>query len=78
MNVYYVTQVLKQGTHVYLFQANDEAQKRLQLDTGDRKKIIPDLRKKSRRDYLKKRQSDKLDELEADIQDEMYLFGDQK
>ncbi|XP_002734191.1 pre-mRNA-splicing factor ATP-dependent RNA helicase DHX16-like [Saccoglossus kowalevskii] len=52
-----------------------EAQKRLKMETEDRKKIIPDLRKSSRRKYLEKREVDKLEELEADIADDEYLFS---
>ena len=48
------------------------------METGDQKKVVPELRKKSRRDYLKKRQVDKLEEIEGDIIDEEYLFGGQK
>ncbi|KAK3088261.1 hypothetical protein FSP39_016720 [Pinctada imbricata] len=58
--------------------AYEEAKKRLQLETEDRKRIIPELRKKSRRDYLKKRNVDKLEDLEAELMDEEYLFGDVK
>ncbi|XP_041368249.1 pre-mRNA-splicing factor ATP-dependent RNA helicase DHX16-like [Gigantopelta aegis] len=54
--------------------AYEEAKKRLQLESEDRKKIVPELRKKSRRDYLTKRRQDKLEDLEADIMDEEYLF----
>lgn len=46
------------------------------MEAEDRKKIIPELRKKSRRDYLKKRNVDKLDDLEAELMAEEYLFGD--
>lgn len=52
--------------------------KRLKMESEDRKRIIPELRKKSRRDYLKKRQDDKLQDLELEIQDEKYLFSDSK
>ncbi|CAI9621573.1 unnamed protein product [Staurois parvus] len=41
----------------------------------DRKKMVPELRKKSRRDYLVKREKDKLEDLEAEIVDEEYLFA---
>ena len=58
--------------------AYEEAQKRLVMAQEDQKKMIPELRKKSRRDYLKKREVDKVEELEADIVDEEYLFGDAK
>lgn len=58
--------------------AFEEAQKRLKMENDDQKKVVPELRKKSRRDYLKKRQVDKLDEMEGDIIDEEYLFVDQK
>ena len=47
------------------------------METQDKKKILPEIRKKSRRAYLEKRQADKLEELEGDIIDEEYLFGDQ-
>ncbi|XP_050406181.1 pre-mRNA-splicing factor ATP-dependent RNA helicase DHX16 isoform X1 [Patella vulgata] len=56
--------------------AYEEAKKRLQMETEDKKKIIPEIRKKSRRDYLKKRQADKLYDLEGDVADEEYLFKD--
>ena len=58
--------------------AYEEAQKRLVMAQEDQRKMIPELRKKSRRDYLKKREVDKVEELEADIVDEEYLFGDAK
>ena len=58
--------------------AYEEAQKRLEMAQEDQRKMIPELRKKSRRDYLKKREVDKVEELEADIVDEEYLFGDAK
>lgn len=62
---------------VFVFiKAYEEARKRLEMEAEDRKKIIPELRKKSRRDYLKKRNVDKLDDLEAELMDEEYLFGD--
>ncbi|XP_048777576.1 pre-mRNA-splicing factor ATP-dependent RNA helicase DHX16-like [Ostrea edulis] len=56
--------------------AYEEARKRLEMEAKDRRKIIPELRKKSRRDYLKKRNVDKLDDLEAELMDEDYLFGE--
>ena len=52
--------------------------RRLQLESEDRQKVIPELRKKSRRDYLKKRQQDKLEDLEQELQEEEYYFGDEK
>ena len=60
------------------FQAYEEAKKRLQMESEDRKRIIPEIRKKSRQQYLKKRQDDKLQDLEAELEDEEYLFGDSK
>ena len=48
------------------------------MEALDRKKIVPQLRVKSRREYLKKRQVDKLEDLEQEIQEEEYFFGDQK
>lgn len=56
--------------------AYEEAKKRLQMETQDKQKMVPELRKKSRREYLKKRQNDKLEELDMAIKDEEYLFGD--
>jgi len=56
-------------------QAYDEARKRLQKETEDRKVIMPELRKQSRRDYLRKRQAEKLDDLEMEIGEEEYYFG---
>ena len=56
-------------------QAYDEARKRLQKETEDRKVIVPELRKQSRRDYLRKRQAEKLEDLEMEIVDEEYFFG---
>ncbi|PFX22231.1 putative pre-mRNA-splicing factor ATP-dependent RNA helicase DHX16 [Stylophora pistillata] len=53
-----------------------EAAKRLKVDEEDRKKMVPDLRKKSRRDYVKKRRVDKLEMLQEDILDDEYLFED--
>ena len=61
-----------------ILQAYEEAKKRLQMETEDRKKIVPQLRTKARREYLKKRNVDKLDDLEAELMDEEYLFGDVK
>ncbi|XP_067933962.1 pre-mRNA-splicing factor ATP-dependent RNA helicase DHX16-like [Watersipora subatra] len=57
--------------------SHEEAAKRLKLENEDRKKTVPELRKKSRYAYLDKRQADKLADLEMEIQDEKYLFGDQ-
>lgn len=54
--------------------AFEEAAKRLKLDEEDRKKMIPDLRKKSRREYVKKRRVDKVEMLQEDIRDDEYLF----
>jgi len=56
-------------------QAYDEAKKRLQKETEDRKVIVPELRKQSRRDYLRKRQAEKLEDLEMEVQEEEYYFG---
>lgn len=56
--------------------AYEEARKRLEMEAQDRKKVVPELRKKSRRDYLKKRNVDKLEDLEAELMDEEYLFGE--
>ena len=56
-------------------QAYDEAKKRLQKETEDRKVIVPELRKQSRRDYLRKRQAEKLEDLEMEIDEEEYYFG---
>ncbi|KAK7488061.1 hypothetical protein BaRGS_00020652 [Batillaria attramentaria] len=58
--------------------AYEEAKRRLEMEAEDRKKIIPELRKKSRREYLGKRATDKQEDLEAEVQDEEYLFGDMK
>ena len=48
------------------------------MEKEDRKRIIPELRKKSRRDYLVKRQQDKFEDLEQEVQEEDYFFADQK
>ncbi|KAM8952383.1 pre-mRNA-splicing factor ATP-dependent RNA helicase DHX16 [Pelodytes ibericus] len=56
--------------------AYEEAQKRLRLAEEDRKKMVPELRKKSRRDYLGKREKEKLEDLEAEIADDEYLFAE--
>lgn len=56
----------------------EEATKRLKLETEDRSKIIPQLRKESRRQYLVKRKEDKLTLLEATVEDEDFLFGKEK
>lgn len=48
------------------------------MEKDDRKRIIPELRKKSRREYLVKRQQDKFEDLELEVQEEEYFFGDQK
>ncbi|KAM3911595.1 pre-mRNA-splicing factor ATP-dependent RNA helicase DHX16 isoform 1-T2 [Leptodactylus fuscus] len=58
--------------------AYEEAQKRLKVAEEDRKKMVPELRKKSRRDYLGKREKEKLEDLEAEIADEEYFFVDSK
>ncbi|KAL4646823.1 putative pre-mRNA-splicing factor ATP-dependent RNA helicase DHX16 [Arapaima gigas] len=55
--------------------AYEEAQKRLKMAEEDQKKMVPELRKKSRRDYLMKREAEKLEDLEAEIADEEYLFS---
>uniref|UniRef100_H3D255 RNA helicase n=1 Tax=Tetraodon nigroviridis TaxID=99883 RepID=H3D255_TETNG len=55
--------------------AYEEAQKRLKMAEDDQRKILPELRKRSRRDYLKKREAEKLEDLEAEIKDEEYLFS---
>ncbi|XP_064421843.1 pre-mRNA-splicing factor ATP-dependent RNA helicase DHX16 [Latimeria chalumnae] len=57
--------------------AYEEAQKRLKMADDDQKKMLPELRKKSRRDYLSKREQDKLEDLEAEIIDDEYLFADE-
>ena len=62
----------------FCYQAYEEATRRLHLEKEDRKKIIPELRKKSRRDYLNKRQQDKLLDLEMEVEEEQYYFGDQQ
>ncbi|XP_043940421.1 pre-mRNA-splicing factor ATP-dependent RNA helicase DHX16 [Protopterus annectens] len=56
--------------------AYEEAQKRLKLAEEDHKKMVPELRKKSRRDYLTKREQEKLEDLEAEIVDDEYLFSE--
>ncbi|XP_025112674.1 pre-mRNA-splicing factor ATP-dependent RNA helicase DHX16-like [Pomacea canaliculata] len=58
--------------------AYEEAKRRLQMETEDRRRVVPELRKKSRREYLKMRGVNKLDDLEAEVEDEKYLFGDMK
>ena len=60
------------------YQAYEEATRRLKIEKEDRKKIVPELRKKSRREYLNKRQQDKLLDLEVEVEEEQYYFGDQK
>ena len=59
-------------------QAYEEAMRRLQMESEDRLRVIPELRKKSRREYLKKRQHDKLEDLEQELEEEEYFFGDQR
>ena len=59
-----------------MFQAYEEAKRRLQMEAEDRKKAVPDIRKQSRREYLSKRGRDKLDDLDAEVQDEEFLFGE--
>ncbi|XP_033123605.1 pre-mRNA-splicing factor ATP-dependent RNA helicase DHX16-like [Anneissia japonica] len=56
-------------------EAYEEAKKRLEMEEEDKKKMIPDIRKKSRRKYLEMRKGDKLDELEMDVLDEEYLYS---
>ena len=53
----------------------EEATKRLKLESEDRTKILPQLRKESRRQYLAKRKEDQLTLLERKIADEQALFG---
>ena len=59
-------------------QAYEQAKKRLQMETEDRKNLVPELRKKARQEYLVKRRGDKLEDLEQEIDEEQYYFGDQK
>ncbi len=63
---------------IYLFQAYEEAAKRLQMEKEDRKRMIPELRKKARQDYLVKRRADKLEDLEQEIEEESFYFGDER
>lgn len=63
---------------LFFEQAYEEAKRRLQMETEDRRRVVPELRKKSRREYLKMRGVNKLDDLEAEVEDEKYLFGDMK
>uniref|UniRef100_UPI003AADC07F pre-mRNA-splicing factor ATP-dependent RNA helicase DHX16 isoform X2 n=1 Tax=Centroberyx gerrardi TaxID=166262 RepID=UPI003AADC07F len=55
--------------------AYEEAQKRLKLAEEDQRKMLPELRKRSRWDYLQKREAEKLEDLEAEIADDEYLFS---
>ncbi|XP_029927881.1 pre-mRNA-splicing factor ATP-dependent RNA helicase DHX16 [Myripristis murdjan] len=55
--------------------AYEEAQKRLRMAEEDQKKLVPELRKRSRWEYLQKREAEKLDDLEAEIADDEYLFS---
>ncbi len=48
------------------------------MENEDRKKMIPELRKKARQDYLVKRRGDKLEDLEQEIEEESYYFGDER
>ena len=64
------------GMGLYVFQAYQEAKRRLEMEAEERKKAIPDIRKQSRREYLTKRGRDKLDDLDAEVQDEEFLFGE--
>lgn len=48
------------------------------METEDRRKIVPEIKKKSRRAYLEKRHQDKLEDLETELVEEQYYFGDQK
>ena len=56
-------------------QAYEEARKRLQKETEERKVIVPELRKQARRDYLRKRHTEKLEDLEMEIGEEEFYFG---
>jgi pre-mRNA-splicing factor ATP-dependent RNA helicase DHX16 len=58
-----------------IFEAYEEAKKRLQQETEDRKVMVPELRKHSRRQYLNKREAEKLEDLELELQEEEYFFG---
>ncbi|XP_056143087.1 pre-mRNA-splicing factor ATP-dependent RNA helicase DHX16 isoform X2 [Lampris incognitus] len=55
--------------------AYEEAQKRLKMAEEDQRKMLPELRKRSRWDYLQKREAEKLEDLEAEIADDEYLFS---
>ena len=63
---------------LFISQAYEEATKRLQMESEDRKNLVPILRKKARQNYLVKRREDKVEDLEHEIDEEMYYFGDQK
>ena len=55
--------------------AYEEAKKRLEMESADRRTIVPELRKQSRRDYLGKRREYKIEDLEAEIIEEDLFFG---
>ncbi|VDN02584.1 unnamed protein product [Thelazia callipaeda] len=57
--------------------AEEEAAKRLKLETIDRNKIVPHLREESRKLYLAKRKDDKLDELEKIVEDDEHFFANE-
>ena len=63
---------------MYNVQAYEEAKRRLQMETEDRKRIIPEIKKKSRRAYLIKRHQDKMEDLEQELEEEEYYFGEQR
>ena len=60
---------------VVAVQAYEEARKRLQKETEERRVIVPELRKQARRDYLRKRHTEKLEDLEMEIGEEEFYFG---
>uniref|UniRef100_A0A915Q0L5 Helicase ATP-binding domain-containing protein n=1 Tax=Setaria digitata TaxID=48799 RepID=A0A915Q0L5_9BILA len=57
--------------------AEEEAAKRLKLETTDRKNIVSQLREESRKQYLSKRKDDKLDELEKIVEDDEHFFANE-
>ena len=63
------------SNNVVAVQAYEEARKRLQKETEERRVIVPELRKQARRDYLRKRHTEKLEDLEMEIGEEEFYFG---
>ena len=52
----------------------ENAKKRLQIESEDRRKVVPELRDRARKDYVKKRKVEKVEALREDIEDDEDMF----